>query len=231
MSCTRVSKIGIKQAEAVERLIKDRFKLSSCKFCDDDLANFMLPRNYMHGAYDVFCTVCGKWSGLELDSRVVSDFVEAIASTKHSAHKAVLTLLTGEPCRKDLLMNSGDERYTTFAKLLTNKEICHFSMELGSYSGLPESVHITNPYLRTEKDLKATLYAWEIMPLLSSALNQAVIKRLGEEPAFDYESQYLCKKCGAPPSEQTMQNFNQVLREGDIHCGRCGIYIRTWDPN
>lgn len=36
-------------------------------------------------------------------------------------------------------------------------------------------------------------------------------------------------KCGSIETE--FQNFDPVLREADIYCAGCGVYIRMWDPN
>lgn len=36
-------------------------------------------------------------------------------------------------------------------------------------------------------------------------------------------------KCGS--SETEFNNFDVVLREADINCDGCGVYIRMWDPN
>lgn len=40
-----------------------------------------------------------------------------------------------------------------------------------------------------------------------------------------------CKKCGAPPREQEMRNFDRIARDADIYCLRCGAFVRTWDPS
>jgi hypothetical protein len=35
-----------------------------------------------------------------------------------------------------------------------------------------------------------------------------------------------CKKCGC--KESHIENFDEVAREGDVVCDRCGAFIRTW---
>ena len=224
-----VTKLPSKHAIAIERLIKARFQLPPCKFCGDDLADFMLPRNYMHGAYYVFCGACGKWSGSELDARVINDFVEAFAQTKHLAHTATIELLGSVKQCGDKQLSGSDERIRAFSTMLEKPWGCNINMWLITYTGLPQSVSLTSNAGTSRAE--ALLYDWEIMPLLAAALNQAVIARLRSTPEFDLDSQYLCKNCGASPSQQTMQNFNEVLREGDIHCGACDVFIRSWDPN
>lgn len=39
-----------------------------------------------------------------------------------------------------------------------------------------------------------------------------------------------CRKCGAPQSEHEVRNFDPVARDGDVHCKKCGEYVRMWAP-
>ena len=38
-----------------------------------------------------------------------------------------------------------------------------------------------------------------------------------------------CPKCGAPPSEQEIRNHSLMWHDGDIHCKKCGTYVRVYD--
>lgn len=38
-----------------------------------------------------------------------------------------------------------------------------------------------------------------------------------------------CPACAAPPSEHEVRNYNPTWHDGDVHCTRCGAYVRTYD--
>ena len=38
-----------------------------------------------------------------------------------------------------------------------------------------------------------------------------------------------CPNCGAPPSEHEVRNHNPMWNDGDVHCTKCGAYVRTYD--
>lgn len=38
-----------------------------------------------------------------------------------------------------------------------------------------------------------------------------------------------CPSCGAPPSEHEVRNHDLAAHDGDVHCKRCGAYVRMYD--
>lgn len=38
-----------------------------------------------------------------------------------------------------------------------------------------------------------------------------------------------CPKCGAGPEDQEIRNYNMMWHDGDIHCIKCGTYVRDYD--
>lgn len=38
-----------------------------------------------------------------------------------------------------------------------------------------------------------------------------------------------CPHCGAPPSEHEVRNHSLMWHDGDVHCRRCGGYVRMYD--
>ena len=38
-----------------------------------------------------------------------------------------------------------------------------------------------------------------------------------------------CPECGASPSEHEVKNYNEMFRDGDVHCKKCGAYVRAYD--
>jgi hypothetical protein len=38
-----------------------------------------------------------------------------------------------------------------------------------------------------------------------------------------------CPKCGADPDHQEIRNYNMAFHDGDIHCTKCGTYVRAYD--
>lgn len=229
---TRIIASELTQEEAVliERLVKDRFKFSPCKNCGDNLTDFMLPENPLSGTNRVYCTSCGKWSGSELDSRILFDFLEAITCASHSVHDALSALCAPDPDK--IASSSGlvDQALADFFEVMADRWGRNISMWFNSYNGLPKSITAkTSGYKVVQKT--ATIYDFQVLPLLSAVVNQAVLSRLEEEPEFDYDSPHMCKNCDAPPSEREMRNFSEISRDGDIYCGRCNTFIRTWDPN
>ena len=38
-----------------------------------------------------------------------------------------------------------------------------------------------------------------------------------------------CPNCGAPPREQEIRNYSMMWHDGDVHCTRCGAYVRMRD--
>lgn len=38
-----------------------------------------------------------------------------------------------------------------------------------------------------------------------------------------------CPKCGAPSSEQEVKSYDPDWHDGDVHCKKCGTYIRAYD--
>ena len=48
-------------------------------------------------------------------------------------------------------------------------------------------------------------------------------------PQAEWHRRNDCPKCGYDGPYE-MRNFSQISRMGDLHCGRCGAYIRMYDP-
>lgn len=38
-----------------------------------------------------------------------------------------------------------------------------------------------------------------------------------------------CPECDSPPSEHEVRNYNIYFSDGDIHCTRCGAFVRWYD--
>jgi hypothetical protein len=40
-----------------------------------------------------------------------------------------------------------------------------------------------------------------------------------------------CKKCPVDPAHQgfEVRNYDEMWRDGDVHCAECGAYIRRYD--
>lgn len=38
-----------------------------------------------------------------------------------------------------------------------------------------------------------------------------------------------CPKCDAPPSEHEVRNHDLMWHDGDVHCTKCGAYVRAYD--
>jgi len=38
-----------------------------------------------------------------------------------------------------------------------------------------------------------------------------------------------CPKCGSPPSEHEVRNHSLMWHDGDVHCTKCGAYVRLYD--
>ncbi len=38
-----------------------------------------------------------------------------------------------------------------------------------------------------------------------------------------------CPGCGAPPAEQEVRNYDSTWHDGDVHCTKCGGYVRMYD--
>lgn len=38
-----------------------------------------------------------------------------------------------------------------------------------------------------------------------------------------------CPKCGLDPSQFEVRNYDEMWRDGDVHCTGCGTYIRAYD--
>ena len=38
-----------------------------------------------------------------------------------------------------------------------------------------------------------------------------------------------CPKCGSPPSEHEVRNHSLMWHDGDVHCTKCGAYVRMYD--
>jgi uncharacterized Zn finger protein (UPF0148 family) len=38
-----------------------------------------------------------------------------------------------------------------------------------------------------------------------------------------------CPKCGSPPSEHEVRNHSLMWHDGDVHCTKCGAYVRSYD--
>lgn len=34
-----------------------------------------------------------------------------------------------------------------------------------------------------------------------------------------------CPRCGAPPSEHEVRDYDMVWHDGNVHCTRCGAYV------
>lgn len=38
-----------------------------------------------------------------------------------------------------------------------------------------------------------------------------------------------CPKCGSPPSDHEVRNYDMKWHDGDVHCTKCETYVRGWD--
>lgn len=38
-----------------------------------------------------------------------------------------------------------------------------------------------------------------------------------------------CPKCNAAPEFQEVRNFDEIWRDGDVHCTKCQTYVRGYD--
>jgi uncharacterized Zn finger protein len=38
-----------------------------------------------------------------------------------------------------------------------------------------------------------------------------------------------CPDCGSGPEEHEVRNFDEIWRDGDVYCNRCGTYVRMYD--
>lgn len=38
-----------------------------------------------------------------------------------------------------------------------------------------------------------------------------------------------CPGCGAPPSQHEVRNYSLMWHDGDVHCTKCGTYVRPYD--
>ena len=38
-----------------------------------------------------------------------------------------------------------------------------------------------------------------------------------------------CPKCGSPPSQHEVRNYDEMWRDGDVHCTKCEAYVRDYD--
>lgn len=38
-----------------------------------------------------------------------------------------------------------------------------------------------------------------------------------------------CPKCSASPEHYEIRNYDMMWHDGDIHCGQCGEFIRSFD--
>jgi hypothetical protein len=52
------------------------------------------------------------------------------------------------------------------------------------------------------------------------------------EPCKRVVNKYLhkhCPKCNASPDTHVMHNYDAMWHEGDIHCGICDTFVRSYD--
>jgi DNA-directed RNA polymerase subunit RPC12/RpoP len=38
-----------------------------------------------------------------------------------------------------------------------------------------------------------------------------------------------CPKCGSPPKEHSVENYDAMWHDGDVVCGKCRTRVRGWD--
>jgi hypothetical protein len=38
-----------------------------------------------------------------------------------------------------------------------------------------------------------------------------------------------CPKCGAPPANQEVRNYDEIWRDGDVYCMKCNTRVRSYD--
>lgn len=38
-----------------------------------------------------------------------------------------------------------------------------------------------------------------------------------------------CPNCDSPPRDHEVRNYHMGFHDGDVHCTRCGAYVRMWD--
>lgn len=38
-----------------------------------------------------------------------------------------------------------------------------------------------------------------------------------------------CPECDSAPENHELRNYSMMWHEGDIHCGKCGTFVRYYD--
>lgn len=38
-----------------------------------------------------------------------------------------------------------------------------------------------------------------------------------------------CPKCNSTPCNHEVRNYDLMWHDGDVHCKKCGAYVRTYD--
>lgn len=38
-----------------------------------------------------------------------------------------------------------------------------------------------------------------------------------------------CPKCGSPPTDHEVRNYDPMFRDGDVTCTKCDTYVRGYD--
>jgi hypothetical protein len=214
---TTISFIRLLEYQVAEEITTTTLNLHNfkpCYWCGSSPQHLMSPYDFRTSSGRLFCTMCGRDSQNTLDGRMMGLLVAALCNQKHPWHAAVQEFLEYE-----------------------EPELCglktwdsHWTLNLRPHSGLPQSLQI-DARLADDTRQRIAVYDWSFAWLVCQAMNQTVSRRIDYVPLFDLGSRSACLNCGAGPERQHMRNFSEVLREGDIYCGGCGKYIRTWDPS
>lgn len=43
--------------------------------------------------------------------------------------------------------------------------------------------------------------------------------------------QTVCPKCGSPPSDHQLREYDPKFHDGEVYCLKCGAYVRYWDAD
>lgn len=219
--------LPLEQAQQIEKWVKRRFDIAPCRWCSADPSGFMMPRTFMHSAFTLYCSICGKWSGTTLDSRLVTDFWQAVLSEKNPLHEAMMALIKPESYPEESLEQFVTADFAKLAQAVCRSDSAHITTWINSYTGLPQSTSIKmRPYREDAYELY--IPEWSIIMVLAAATNQAVMSRTETLPVFNFDSQTLCPHCEADASHHQMRNYDMMWGDADIVCTACGGHVRTW---
>src|SRR5665647_677820 len=83
--------LQLKDAIAVEKLVKDSIPLKPCKWCDAPPDDFMVPFTGLlgFGQAALFCSHCGRNTFTVLTEECVPQIIRAWRNEKHPAHNGI----------------------------------------------------------------------------------------------------------------------------------------------